>query len=471
MSRWNLAWLLGVPAVVLLGLAVSASAPPPSKDYQLVRTVVDVLSEVDRHYYRELTDAEKQKLVEDMVNGGLERLDPHSQYFNEDELKMFESTSDGEFGGIGVILASDPKTSFLKVESPMPGTPAYEAGVQAGELILKVGDKSTENMKVDEARLLIKGPPGTPITLTILSEATRQTREVTLNRALIELHPVMGFARRADDPAKWEFLADPANKIALIRLIGFNEKSDKELKIAVEDAEKAGAKALVLDMRDNPGGLLNQAVSIADLFLDDGTIVTTRDRDGATRGWTAKPGETIFGPADKRPMAVLVNRNSASAAEIVASALQDNKRAVVVGERSYGKGSVQKVYPLSVAGRPTGAVKLTTEVWLTPKAKNIHRWPDSKDTDEWGVVPDAGFDVKLTDDDRRAYLLHMRSLEVVKGKPGAGPAAPPPVPNPAAPAAVQTPYKDPVVERALEYLRTKLRDGGAAIGDSRRRSA
>ncbi len=448
MSKWNLAWVVLVPVLVAVGLVVNATAPPPDKDYQLVRSVVDVLAEVDRNYVRELSPDEKKKLVEEMINGGLSRLDEHSTFFNEDELTAFNSQTDGQFGGVGVMLGLDPKTQFLRVESPVPGTPAYEAGVLAGDLIMKVDDKAVEKLRADEVRGMIKGKPGTTIKLTIAREGDKEPREFVLKRAMIEIHPVKGFARTAADPAKWDWFADPAAKVAFIRLVGFSEKTDKELKEAVAEAEKQGATALILDLRDNPGGLLSQAVAVSDLFLTEGTIVATGDRRGEAnkpprRTYTAKSDGTVFEPAADRPMVVLVNRNSASAAEIVAAALQDHHRAVVVGERSFGKGSVQKVFPLP---NSQAAVKLTTEAWLTPAGKNIHRWPDSKEADEWGVKPDAGNEVKLTDKERTAYYQHLRDLELVKGKPGAGGGA-----------EAAKAFADPVIEKALEILRVKLK--------------
>ena len=448
MSKWNLAWVVLVPVLVAVGLVVNATAPPPDKDYQLVRSVVDVLAEVDRNYVRELSPDDKKKLVEEMINGGLSRLDEHSTFFNEDELTAFNSQTDGQFGGVGVMLGLDPKTQFLRVESPVPGTPAYEAGVLAGDLIMKVDDKAVEKLRADEVRGMIKGKPGTTIKLTIAREGDKEPREFVLMRAMIEIHPVKGFARTAADPAKWDWFADPAAKVAFIRLVGFSEKTDKELKEAVAEAEKQGATALILDLRDNPGGLLSQAVAVSDLFLNEGTIVATGDRRGEAnkpprRTYTAKPDGTVFEPAADRPMVVLVNRNSASAAEIVAAALQDHHRAVVVGERSFGKGSVQKVFPLP---NSQAAVKLTTEAWLTPAGKNIHRWPDSKEADEWGVKPDAGNEVKLTDKERTAYYQHLRDLDLIKGKPGAGGGA-----------EGAKAFADPVIEKALENLRAKLK--------------
>ncbi|MFO0847247.1 MAG: S41 family peptidase [Gemmataceae bacterium] len=444
MARRNLVWLLVVPGLVALGLAVTASAPPPDKDYQLVRTIVDVLAEVDKNYVRELSDADKKRLVEDMINGGLERLDPHSQYFNDDELANFETQSEGQYGGIGIILAKDPRTRLLQVETPMPNSPAYDAGLQAGDYILKIGDKSTADLTYEDARKLIKGPPGTPVTLTIARTGATAEETVTLNRAVIVQHPVAGFKRDAADPAKWDYLFDKPNKIAAIRLSTFSEKSADELKAAVEQAEKAGAEAVVLDLRDNPGGLLSQAAAVADLFLTEGPIVSTKNRRGGGRNWSAKPAGTIFEPAAQRPMAVLVNRGSASAAEIVAAALQDNGRAVVVGERSYGKGSVQKVFEL-----PPGqaAVKLTTEEWLRANGQSIHRWPDSTDAAPWGVKPDKGLEVELTLAERIAHARHLRQLEVIPGKNGKGPAA--------SDEKAVTPYVDKVLQKAIDHLKGK----------------
>ena len=458
MSRWNAAWLIGLPMLFIFGLVVVAQAPPPSNDYELVRTIVDVLAEVEQNYVRTLTPEEKRKLVEDMINGGLERLDPHSQYFNQEELQQFETQSEGQFGGIGVLLLKDPKTGYLKVETPMPGTPAYEAGIQANDLIIKVEGQSTSDLPLAQARDLIKGKAGTYVVLTVLSQGETEPKDYRLKRGTIELHPIMGVRRDAADPAKWDYLLDPASGIALIRILAFNEKTVDELKSAVLTAQKSGARALILDLRDNPGGLLTQAVHVADLFLNEGTIVSTgSQRNGAEtrsrRSWTAQAGNTLFEPAAEHPIAVLINGNSASASEIVASALQDHGRASVIGERSYGKGSVQKVFPLN---HDRAALKLTTEVWLTPQGKNIHRWPDATDDDEWGVRPDPDQEVRMTDAQRREYIEHLRKLDMVQGKPG--------LVKPMAVPAEDKPYTDPVIDKAVETLKRKLESLPAQAG-------
>jgi len=462
MSRWNLAWLLTVPALVALGLTVTYSAPEPDKDYRLMRTVADVLATVEKNFYRPLSDDEKKKLVEDMLNGGLVQLDPHSAYLNEKNLEVFETVNQGEFGGVGIIMDPYGRNKHLTVETPMPDSPAYDAGIQPGDVILKVEGESTEGMTIDRARALITGKPGTPVRLLVRKGAgTRDPEEVTLTRGRIEMHVAEGYARDPAAPANWDYFADRENKIAVLRLTGFNGRTTKELKPALERIEAGGAKALVFDLRDNPGGLLHEAVDVADMFLAGGTIVSTKDRADGGRSWSAKDDKSPWEQPRQRPMAVLVNHNSASASEIVAAALQDNNRAVLIGERTYGKGSVQKLFDLSDR---KSAVKLTFEVWLTPAGKQIGknlRPPSAagRDADDWGVNPNPGFVVKLSEDDWKAYVTARRGLEIIPGKPGV---APPPVGPPKKPVAAEVGYKDPVLDRALEHLRKELK---GAAGD------
>lgn len=463
----NLAWLLIVPALVALGLAISYSAPAPDKDYQRVRRLVDVLAEVDAHFYRPLSDEEKEKLVEDMINGGLHKLDPHSEYFNAEQLKRFESDSEGSYGGVGILLGIDPATKFLKVESLFPGTPAYEAGVVANDLIVKVGDRSTEGIAIPDARKLIAGEPGTRVTITTRRAGRNPAdEEVTLTRARVEQHPVEGVRRRPDDPSQWEWFIDKAAGIGYVRILQFNELAAKELKAAVEQIEREGGKALVLDLRDDPGGLLTQAIEVANLFLPEGKpIVSTRGRDpGRTRDFKAEKGNEIFAPASTHPVAVLVNDGSASASEIVASALQDNGRAVVVGERSYGKGSVQKLLRLQF-GDEKAAVKLTTETYWRPSGKNMDRKLAEKEgSNEWGVKPDV--DVPATKDEKLRLAVEFEKRRWVAGKPAAvGPNPPlPPVPKgeDGKPVVDESkPFVDQQLQRAIEVLKNKLRGIGA----------
>jgi carboxyl-terminal processing protease len=446
MSRWNLSWLVGIPLVVLLGLTLTYSAPPlRSKDqnYELVRLVVDVLDEVDQNYVRELDPVARRRLVEDMINGGLERLDPYSAFMGDREYKQFERKSKGKFGGIGIQIGLDRASGALVVTSPMVGTPAYEAGVLAGDQIVKIDGKSLENLRTGEAIELIQGDPGTPVTLTVVHEGQKKPTDITVVRAVIEIETVLGDHRKAENPAEWEYVIDKERQIAYVRLIEFDEPTAETLTKVLKQLESQGVRGLVLDLRGNPGGLLTSAVGIADLLLTDGRIVSTQGRKTPERVYDAKSDGTLFEPAAKHPVAVLVDKYSASASEIVAAALQDHGRAVIVGERSFGKGSVQNIYPLE--DRAT-ALKLTTQSYRRPSGKNIHRFPDSKETDEWGVSPTDGYAVKLTDEERLQYLLARRKRDVVQGKPGAAAAAD----------KKDSPFTDKVLDKALDYIRAEL---------------
>jgi carboxyl-terminal processing protease len=454
MSRWNLAWLLGVPAVVIVGLTLVFAAPrkprPKDQDYELVDLVVEVMHEVDQKFIRELTPEQKRKLVNDMINGGLERLDEYSQFYDVDEYARFDKETRGEFGGVGIIIETDRKTGAWMVASPVPGTPAYEAGVLAGDLLLKVDGNPTDAMRREELIKAVQGPPGTPITLTVLHEGSKNGVDITITRAKIESPSVMGDKRKDDNPLEWDFFVDKQAKIAYIRLVAFNEHSVSDLKKAVEQVQSEGATGLILDLRDNPGGLLTQAVEIADLFMESGPIVSTLDRYGKGRRWEAKAPGTVMLPAAEHPMAVLVNRNSASASEVVSAALQDSGRVIIVGERTYGKGVVQSVLELP-DHEPKVALKLTTANYQRPSGANIHRG-DKKENEEWGVKPTADYEVKLSDDDRRKFREWRRQRDVVHGKPGLG-AAKKPEPN----GKSDAPFQDRYLERALEHIRAELK--------------
>src|SRR5688572_13294966 len=198
MSRYNLAWLITVPLALIVGVSLSFTAPSRTndKEYKLVRTLVDVLAEVDQHYVRPLTDEQREKLVEDMINGGLDRLDPYSAYLNPDEYRQFEAQTEGNFAGVGIHLGVDPRTGLPLVISPMVGTPAHEAGVLAGDIIVKIDDKPTESLRMSEAIRMIQGEPGTKVSLTVVHEGSRQTDTYTITRAMISVHTVLGLNRR-----------------------------------------------------------------------------------------------------------------------------------------------------------------------------------------------------------------------------------------------------------------------------------
>jgi carboxyl-terminal processing protease len=418
MSRRNLAWLIGIAAVSLFGFTVSYSAPTRERDrdYELVHLLVDVLQEVRNKYVVDVDQDRERKLVEDMITGGLERLDPHSSYINPREYKQFNKTSKGKFGGIGISLGYDRlNRGQLTVVSPMVGTPAYEAGILAGDMILKIDGKSTENMRLNEAVDLIQGEKGEKITLTVLHEGGKEPVDVPLVRDEIQVQSVLGDQRKADNPGEWEFMLDKQNKIGYIRIVAFTEKAAEEMKAAVENLQRDGIRGLIIDLRNNPGGLLRAAVDISDLFLTEGRIVSTKGRNHREEVYDAKPEGTLLEPASRFPMVILVNKFSASASEIVSAALQDHGRAIVIGERSYGKGSVQNIILME---HETSALKLTTASYWRPSGKNIHRFPDSKETDEWGVSPNKGFEVPMKDEERFEYMQWRTERDIVRGKQG-----------------------------------------------------
>ncbi|MFN4260989.1 MAG: S41 family peptidase [Gemmataceae bacterium] len=456
MSRWNLAWLLGIPVVALLGLTLSYSAPSRDKDrdYELVRLLVDVLDEVDHNYVRELSPEAKRQFVEDMINGGLERLDPHSGFINPQEYKQFDKQSRGKFGGVGIQITLDRQTGQLTVISPMVGTPAYEAGILAGDLIVKIDGKSTENMKLSEAVNLIQGEPGTKITLSVIHEGAKEPVDLEMKRAEIEVPSVLGDARKPNKPNEWDWIIDKQHGIAYIRLVAFNKKTADEMKEVITQLEHEGMRGLIIDLRNNPGGLLHTAVLVSDLFLTEGKIVSTRGRNRQEQAFEAHARGTLLMPAHKFPIVVLVNKFSASASEIVAAALQDHGRAVVIGERTYGKGSVQNIIEME---NRASALKLTTASYWRPNGKNIHRFPDSTDDDEWGVKPNPGFEVEMKDDERLEYMIYRRDRDIVQGKSGAKPPAPPKTTNSDGDNKEKKPFEDRVLQKALEHLRGEVR--------------
>jgi carboxyl-terminal processing protease len=320
-------------------------------------------------------------------------------------------------------------------------------------------------MRSSEAVDLITGEIGKDVTLTILHEGAKEPVDITITRAEIKVPSVLGDLRKTDNPKAWDFMIDKESKIGYIRLSTFSETAAQEMQEAVEQLQHDGVRGLIIDLRNDPGGLLDQAVKISDLFLTEGRIVTIKGRNESEHAYDAKEAGTLLTPAEKFPIAVLINKFSASASEILSAALQDHKRAVIIGERSYGKGSVQHVIKLDEADRGKSALKLTTASYWRPSGKNIHRFPDAKETDEWGVKPNEGFEVPMKDDERLEYLIYRHDRDVVRGKN-------------TPPAKVEDkkdektdakkdekkdkkPFEDRVLQKALDHLRGEIKKVGA----------
>jgi carboxyl-terminal processing protease len=452
MSRWNLAWLLGITAAAALGISITYSAPTQQialqKKHQNLKLLVDVLEEVQKKYVKELDQDKMRELIEHMINGGLEKLDPHSAFIGAEDYKLFRQQTRGKFGGVGIQLGVDPKTGGFIVNSPLAGTPAYDAGITAGDYILKVDGKSTDTWKLKDVVEHIQGDPGTEVTLTILHEKAKEPKDYKLKRAEIKIESVMGDTRDKIDLKKWNFWIDPATKIAYIRVTAFTETTTEELTRIVDGLQKAGLNGLILDLRTNPGGLLRSAVEVSSMFVKEGeTIVSTKGRGGVVEHTYKAKLEGDMKPGTYYPIAILLNRYSASASEIVAAALQDHGRAVVIGERSYGKGSVQNLIEME-DGKT--ALKLTTASYWRPSDKNVHRFPDSKEEDDWGVKPNKGFEVKLTDDERADYFRWRRDRDILR-RPGE---------------TVKEPdkklqdFRDKVLDKAVEYMKAEIAKKG-----------
>lgn len=383
-----------------------AEAKEDEEYYELYKVFSETMFQVESNYVKKV---DRRKLMEAAIRGLLDELDPYSNYIGPKEIERFKSSVESQFGGIGIQISHDG--GDLRVLSPLVGSPAYLAGLEAGDHIVEVDGKTTEGITLDEAVKKLKGEPGTSVKLTVVHARSRKRETLTIERKIIEVETVLGDKRGPDD--RWDFMLDPEKKIGYIRLTSFSRDTAEDLENALQTLKKQGLKGLVLDLRFNPGGLLKSAIDISDMFVSEGKIVSTKGRNTVERPVVARKAGTYEG----FPVAVIVNRYSASASEIVSACLQDHKRAVVVGERTWGKGSVQNVIDLEDGA---SALKLTTAAYIRPSGHNIHRFPDSKETDEWGVMPDKGYELKLGDSElgELVRVRRDRDLLLVSHSPG-----------------------------------------------------
>ncbi len=324
--------------------------------YEKIDLFGEVLENIKKEYVDDVNQAE---IMDSAINGVLQSLDPYSAYMSPELYKEMQTDTSGQFGGLGIEIGME--AGVVKVISPIDDTPASKAGIKAGDYIVKIGKEQVQGKSLLEAVKLMRGPVGTSIDLTIRRKNVKKPLEFKIERKIIEVQSVSS-----------KIIGDEKN-LGYIRLKSFNENSDKQfLKSIKEFEKKSKIKGYVLDLRNNPGGLLNQAINITDFFLDDGEIVSTKGRKiSETRKFFARKGDQIKG----KPIVVLINYGSASASEIFAGALKDHKRAIILGESSYGKGSVQSIIPL----RNGGGMRLTISKYYLPSGKSIS---------EVGVTPD-----------------------------------------------------------------------------------
>jgi carboxyl-terminal processing protease len=367
---------------------------------------------------RYLTQIGEDRLFQGAMAGMTSVLDDYSTYIPPAVLPEFNEQIDRQFGGLGIEIRIDRETKYLTVASPLVGTPAANAGILAGDRIMRIDGKSTQGLSIEDASELLRGVPGEPVKLTLSSKGEKETRDIEVVRAEIHINTVMGDRRNAD--GTWDYFLGDHPKITYLRLDSFGDQTGEEMRDVIVDVKKRGMKGLILDMRGNPGGLLPAAIDVCDLFVDPkdppstgpkgeqippGLILTTRDRGGhVLQEFHAHDDGTVNG----FPIAVLIDGNSASAAEIVAACLQDQGKAVVMGERSFGKGTVQEILDLHP---DQGLLKLTMASYWRPSGRNINR---SEGVEEWGVSPNEGFAIPLEEEERVNLAIARRMRDVAE---------------------------------------------------------
>ncbi len=348
--------------------------------YKKIDLFGEVLEKINREYIDEINQSESMDAA---INGLLQSLDPYSSYMSPEILDEMQTETSGEFGGLGIEVSME--AGVVKVISPIDDTPASKAGLKAGDYIVKINDTQVQGKSLSEAVDLMRGPVGSSIELTVRRRGEKKALTFNITREIIEIQSV-----------KSELLEE---NIGYIRLTSFNENSSDQIEKQIKKLKKnKNLNSFILDLRNNPGGLLNQAIRISDFFLENGEIVSTKSRKKSeNRKWFAKKGDIT----DGKTLLVLINYGSASASEIVAGALKDHKRAIVIGENSYGKGSVQSIIPL----KNRGAIRLTVAKYYLPSGKSIS---------EVGVRPDIevneegdNFKIRTDTDNQLNYAIKL----------------------------------------------------------------
>jgi carboxyl-terminal processing protease len=348
MRSFGLVMAGAASTVVALQMLSMATAATNADTYKLLNLFGDVYDRVRADYVEK---PDEQKMMEAAINGMLTSLDPHSSYMNAKEFSEMNVKTRGEFGGLGIEVTME--NGVVKVVSPYDGTPAAKAGLMTNDLIIKIDGKDVQGITLNEAVDKMRGAVNTPIVLTIVRDKKKEPFDVKLVRDVIKIESVKSNIE--------------SNDVGYVRISTFNEQADDGLQKAISDIDKkmgGKEKGFILDLRNNPGGLLQQAIAVSDVFMEKGEVVSTRGRNAdQVERYTAQKGDLTNG----KPLVILINGGSASASEIVAGALQDQKRATIIGTRSFGKGSVQTIIPLG----NEGAMRLTTQRYFTPSGRSI----------------------------------------------------------------------------------------------------
>jgi carboxyl-terminal processing protease len=403
MDALNRFKVLGVALFTFaLGFIVGfASQGKQSEDeYKYLRIFTDALRIIKENYVEQVS---MKDLIYGALNGMTKSLDPFSSFFTPKQYESFRQETEGEFGGVGIEIGMEKGRPV--VISPIEGTPAFRAGIKPGDVILEVNGEDTSNMSLIDVVQRIRGKVGTKVQLTIYRKGIEKPMKIELERALIKIESV-----------RWTTLGD----VGYIKLSQFNENVSVQVERALKELASQRVKGIILDLRNDPGGLLSEAVNVADLFLPEGKLVVyTRSRNGETQKYFARRKPAV---PDELPVIVLINKGSASASEIVAGALQDYKRAIILGEKSFGKASVQNIIPLEDGS----ALKLTVAYYYTPLGRLIHNR---------GIVPDVQVAMDEKQEEALQEAIRQKKLE---GKSGL----------------ILLPEKDPQLSKAIELIRS-----------------
>ena len=408
--------LLLIIAAALLsmftGAVMAKRLPFPGEAYENLRIFTEVLSHIESNY---VDETEPEKLIHGAIRGMLRTLDPHSSFMPPDVYREMQVETEGRFGGLGIEITV--RDDVLTVVSPIEGTPAFRAGIQAADQIVKIEGESTKDITLIDAVKKLRGPEGSTVTISVFRKGFSEPKDFTLARAVIQIKSV-----------RWKKLPDD---VGYVKLRSFQKSTTDELEEALHDLEEQHIRALVLDLRNNPGGLLEQAIAVSDEFLESGKLIVY------TKGRLAGQNMKGYSKNDKAhldyPMVILINEGSASASEIVAGALQDLERATIVGSQSFGKGSVQTIIPLSDGS----GLRLTTAKYYTPKGQEINGK---------GITPDIVVEEEKTPQEKEE-----------EGKPGA----------PRSRRQISMPGDDPSedlqLQKAIDFLKAQVQKGGKAV--------
>ena len=401
MARSHTTALISILGIAVLGSVVAVSTKAArTSDYAFYDPIVDVHTLIDRLYVEE---PDRDELQRGAIRGMIDELnDPFTSYVPARDEREFNKSLTGEYVGIGAEVVMEQ--GWLKIVSPMDNSPAWRAGVMADDRVISIEGTETQGLTIDECIDLLMGEPGTEVTITVERDGERMGIDIV--RDHIKVQAVKGFMRQDAGEGQWRYLIDESHGVVYVRLTQFTPDAADEVRDAIDAARKrAGGElgGVILDLRDNPGGLLDEAVAIADLFLDSGVIVSTEGRASEGRVERASGSGTL----PEFPMVTIVNGASASASEVLAGALRDHERSIVTGTRTFGKGSVQSVRQLQSGA---GVLKLTEQYYKLPSGRVIHRRDDST---AWGVDPTEGYYLPMRDAERLAMLRARREQEVI----------------------------------------------------------